>query len=336
MKAKSLALLSLFVLAFSSAGLAEPGGISSAVFSGDGRYLVTTGGERRLRLHDGTTGKVIRAVRAPGSATTWFSFSPDSGWEEPNPLSGLLISGNTVICGSGDDQLFWWKLPSLEFIAQGSSTYSQAGIAAADNGKKVICVSTSTRYLDSSIQLLELVDGKVEDRGLPDLPPPDSSSSYGAPMLSPDGRWAAAWTGEGYQLWNLSSDYAESVPLDAVTGLLLGNSHIYYIGQNGVTVRAYDSLETVIREIPCGRVIWSRLSDDEARLVIRTDGGLEVWDLTKEAPPYKWATEAERLSVSSDGRRVLVWDEKYVTAFSIDTQKTLFKLPLEGTLKEAK
>lgn len=332
MNIRPISLLPLLLLVLSVSAWADPGGVDGAGFSNDNRYLVTIGGERTVRLHDGNTGKLLRTVRAPGEASTWFSFSPDSGWEEPNNLYSLSVAGDVAVCCSSDDNIFWWKLPSLELIATGSSTYGAGAMAVSANGEKAVCISTSTRYLDSSIQLLELVEGSVHGLDLPDLPPPDSSSSYGAPQLSPDGNWAVAWTGDGYQLWDISSRIPVSVSAENIQNPILGRFHLYDFGSSGLDVYTHGSLQSPIRTFSCRNMVWAQVSHDETRLICRTAEGLEVWDLTHEGPPVEWRVPAERLTVSPDGRRALVWGEKTLTAFDIDTRKALFKLPLTGKL----
>lgn len=331
MSFRLLSLLTLLLLSQVTSAPAQSREVLAAAWSENSRYLVTLGPERIVRVHDGTTGEVLKTTRAPGDATTYYSFSPDSGWEEPNHLFNLRVSGETAVCGSTDEQIFWWSLPDLKPLAATTSSYSLTALALGQQGRTALCVSTSTRYLDSSFQLFRLGDKGFEGYELPDLPPPDSSSSYQSPQLSPDGRWACAWTGEKFQFWELGPETAQSLEMEDISSPLLGNTYLYDSKDNIITIRSYQSPALVLKQLSCGQVRSSWVNTEETRLVNLTTDGLELWELNSldNGPTRKWAQTAKRITVSPDGRKVILWHEKHLTVGDLDNLKTLYDLPLE-------
>lgn len=325
---RSAKLLYLFLALFALCGLAsaEETRAPEAVWVDDGRQLLSVGEGRTLNLHDGETGEVLQRVVAPGEPSTYFSFSPDSGWEVPNPIFGLKASGSTAVAGSADDSVFWWSLPNLTLVHTEQSSYSQAGLAVG--GDTVVVISTSTRYLDSSFQVFRRQGSDWTSLSLSELPAPDSSQSYGSLSVSPNGRFVSAWTGSYHQLWDLDTPEVTSTTLQEVNNLWLGDRSIYNLDGGVISVRSYEKPETVLRQVSCGTVKDYWVTADEKRLITLDSQGVGWWDLETGSALGRLdlAQEADRMVVSAQGEKVLLWTQDQVRGYHLPSGRELFTL----------
>ncbi|MBS2040586.1 hypothetical protein JST97_36705 [bacterium] len=332
-----LAIIALTLLALALPVSAEEGGITRAGWSAGGKYLVTVGGNRRLRVHDGASGLVLKALRVPGDSSVFVSFSPDSGHNEDNVVTQLAVSGDYALTGSTDHSLRWWSLPHLKNSATAESTYGLVGLALSAQGQLASCTSTSTRYLDSEMSLFRRTDQGVKSSSFSQLPPADSSSSYGTACFSPDGHWAMAYTGSGVQLWNLAEDSMPSQVLNDLdpSGLALGNTHFFARVADGFSMRSYLKPEQEVRRFLCpGGFAW--VDDAETHLLMHNSQGIWSWDLNAPEAPHKWAKKSEGIAVSPDLKRVALWQKNTLEIWDVPSSKMLYQLSLKARLREAR
>ena len=325
--------LAVLCLALSLAVSAEEGGIQAAGWSAAGKYLVTIGGHRRLRVHDGASGKLLRAVRVPGDPGVYVSFSPDSGHDEENVVSTLAVSGDCALTGSTDHNLHWWTLPQLKNPVSAQSSYGLVGIALAAEGKLASCTSTSTRYLDSELSLLRWTEQGVSGGSFSELPPPDSSSSFGVVRFSPDGHWAMGYTGSGVQLWNLAEAKTPSQIVQGIdsSALALGNAYFFTRVPDGLSMRSYLLPDQEVRRFRCpDGSPW--VDAGETRLLLTNSQEIWSWDLAAPNTPRKWAKKSLAATISPDLRRAALWQKTALEVWDLPTSKMLYKLSLKGKL----
>ena len=309
--------------------LSEPGGISAAAWSADGKHLVTIGSKRRLRVHQGDTGKIVKAITVPGEATTLISFSPDSGSQEENRLTQLCLSGDRVVTVGLDHNLHWWSLPGLQPLAQSSATYGVVGLSMG--GEITAYTATSSRYLDAEISWVRLSKGKQEGSMLPNLPPPDSSSSFGGPTVSPDGCWVMAMTAGEPTLWDMTNEEITTSVLDAKAHLgpwALGSQRFYTSRADGVRGYLYENPTAESLYIGCKDPRALMVTSDESRLVVQTRSGLSIYDLSSGTKLLGWGRpDQPPLTVSGDAKFGFVLTEKTLEVWEISTQRCLYRLP---------
>lgn len=315
-----------FLAVFGASVAAEPLTISRAAWSSDGAYLVTTGPERKIRVHDGNSGQLIKEVTAPGDLTTYVSFSPDSGTEEANSLNALAVSGQYALTGSTDGALHWWSLPDLMVAQQTTIDYQLQGLSLARDGKVAAYTDTSTRYLDSNMALLRWLEAEVSRTSFRDLPPPDSSQTFGVPRLSPNGAWAIALVSDQLRLWSLEQPEPSYLELSGGTPFVMGDAHFYATEADTLTQYAYTATEKALQKIPLAGSKGIALDGKETRLVVLAPDAVLIWDLTRPGQSLRWSKTAESLTLSPDGKKLGLWQEDRMDVWSLDTEKLLFSL----------
>jgi hypothetical protein len=316
---------------------AEPGGITTVGWSQQGKYLVTVGPARRVRVHDGATGRVLKAVTAPGEASAYIAFSPDYGEDQPNTIDELAVSGNYALTASQDKMLQWWSLPDLAMPAAQEATYGVGGIALAAGGRVAAYNCTSSRYLDSDLCELRWDAGAAHSNSFPDLLPPSSSESFGAPRLSPDGRWAIAYVEDGMHVWKLDENGTTTraqTPLQWSSWRLgMGDTHFFTVDDDSVSMRPYEAPDTVLRRFPCPAAVQACVDAQESRLVVLGEA-LWVWDLASVAGPREWPTHPEAMWASPDLKRLALRRDSDLEVWDVDNQRKLYTLPMNAELKE--
>ncbi|MBX3170629.1 MAG: WD40 repeat domain-containing protein [Candidatus Eremiobacteraeota bacterium] len=304
--------------------------VYSVAWCGAGKYLISTASGRSLRLHDAATGKIRKSVKVPGQAAVYVPFGPDSGTDEENRLYVTGGGDFAVTCGV-DQMLHWWKIPQLTSPLHKEINYELVGMSMAANGKLLAYTSTSSRYLDSEMVLLRWQDKGVEFGSFSELPPPDGSSSFSSPRLSPDGHWAMAFTGADVQLWNLTRPESGSQHLKDVSigGTALAARHFYTQIPGGVSVRSYTNPEQSLRTFACQNPRAAGVDAREKRLVVLTWDNLYCWDLTRpEQAPRVWRHRAEFMQFSPDGGKVMLRSEKAIEVWSLQPHQLLFRWKL--------
>ena len=302
----------------------------AAAWSQDGKLLLTIGPNRHLRLHDGTTGEVIKSVTVPGSATTYESLGPDSGTEVENVLWGVEVSGGLAVSADYDDNFHWWSVPTLEQLGTSRSNYGIVGFNLG--GDVVAYTGTSSRYLDSEISWSRLGPEEIEGALLPDLPPPDSNYSYGVPGVSPDGHWVMANTDEGVRLWNLSGPEVTSVLLTqsvVAQERSLGRERYYCLSDGEVLGYRYDAPQSEPLRLNAGPANHLFVTSDETRLFLQGVTGLKVYDLKSGDLIQTWERENEPLlHLSPDGSRGFTVTENWLECWDIPSQTRLYRLAI--------
>jgi WD40 repeat protein len=298
--------------------------VTGAGWTSDGAYLVTTGPSRSLRVHHGSTGTVVKEVTAPGEVSTYIAFSPDSGYDQPNELGYLAVSGTYAVTASADYTLHWWKIPELEIAQQSSTTYNLVGLSLAAEGTVAAYTDTSTRYLDSCMTLVRWSAPEgLTSESFSDLSAPDSSSSFGVPRLSPNGQWAAARVADTVKLWNLLTPGLPAVDLGQMP-LAMGNSFYYSADAKGVSQNSYAAEQ--MRHLICPEATDLAVDQAENLLLALAGDGLWIWELSTSNPPRQWTKSAEKMTICPDGKKVGLWQKDHLEVWDLETEKLLFKL----------
>lgn len=321
----------LLLCLLTTPAVADSGPIYQAAWSEDGKLLLTIGPKRQLRLHDGTTGQVLKTTTVPGNPTTYISFSPDSGREAENSLNGLRVSGTRAVTSDLDYALHWWSVPELEPLASSSSTYGIVGIDMGGDLTAYTC--TSSRYLDSEISWKRLTPEGVQGSLLPDLPAPYSNNSYGAPDVSPDGQWVLANTDDGVRLWDLRSSEVSSVLLVQPTPSQersLARERFYCLIEDEIVGYSYEDPQAEPTRIRCGKANRLFVTSDETRLFVQNEDALVTYDLSSGAVVKTWNRKGKPLlTLSPDGSRGFGVTEKSLEAWDIATQTLLYRLKVQ-------
>lgn len=333
---KNLLKSALLLTVLGLSAWAQDAGISNVGWSADGRYLVTVNpSSRRLRVHDGSTGLLLKAVTAPGEKTAYISFSPDSGREEPNSLGALAVSGDCALTAGKDQILQWWRLPALDLVASAQGSYAVRGVSLGGEGQIGAYTCTSSRDLDSEMNALWLTNGAIQSRLFSELPPPDSSESFGVPQFSPDGAWAVAKASDTLQVWRMEpagTTKISSASLD-VAGMALGNTHFFTVDPQGVAMRSYQAPDIEIRRFVCPGAVEAAVDGDETRLVVRGPKVL-VWDLSGQAQPQQWAVSADALWAAPDLSKLALRRAGLLEVWDVPSGKKVYALPLKGALPQ--
>lgn len=326
---KTSVLCLLAAAALTSSAFAKPSTrVERAGWTGDGAYLVTSLG-RNLTVLDGRDGHLVKTAPVPGDSVVYISFSPDSGHEEENWLSGLAVSGQYALTGGGDKMLYWWKIPELEVINGIETSYGLTGLSLGGQGLVGGYTDSSTRYLDSDMRVVRLQGEEVTSNMLPDLVPPYSSETFGVPQISPGGEWAVGRVDDKTRLWHLSPQdiTSEEIPEVTVEEIELGTSYFYRSTGSVVQRYSYAAPTVVERAFAVADAIEVAVDGEEQRLVVRTADAIWLLDQTGQEAPQEWKQTCQAMTLCPDGKKVLLWHEKRVEAWDLDTRQKLFEAP---------
>jgi hypothetical protein len=324
----------LLSLTLTGGALAQPlVPIDQAAWTSDGAYLVTARG-RQLQVLDGQDGHLVKAASVPGEKMVYISFSPDSGREEPNWLSGMAVAGRYALTGGGDHMLHWWIIPELEVVAKYEASYGLTGLSLGGQGKVGGYTDSSTRDLDASMMIVRWnstgEDGSdsVTASSLPDLIQPYSSETFGVPQVSPGGEWALGRVDETVRLWQLGGDQVTSQELPGLTmdSLRLGASHFYRLTKGAVEQYAYSAPTVVVRSFET-TALDAAVDEDETRLVLWTGKSIVLWSLLKVDPAESWEQTCEGVTLCPDGGKVLLHFKERFEAWDFQGEKELFEIP---------
>ena len=188
---------------------------------------------------------------------------------------------------------------------------------------------SSTRYLDSSVGLVRWTDSGLAETPLPDLPPPDSSSSFGVPQLSPDGKWAVGGVADEFRLWNLEKPDAPSITLVGISpeSLAMGSQHYYTLVGQEIIRRSYDTPVVEDQSYACPGGGRLAVDESERHLVGLFDDGVSIWNLDQDNTLRQWSVKAENLTLCPDGKTIGLWKKGWFEIWNLDSQTFLFKLP---------
>ncbi len=289
------------------------GEVTAIAVTADGRYAISAGEDKTLRLWDLVTHEWIRSFRGHDDQVLSVSISPD---------------GHIAVSGSRDKTLRVWEVKTGKYLRtlRGHADWVNI-VAILPNGRHVVSGSR-----DKTLRLWDLMTGNC-------LWTSDKFKNWlNALAITPDGRYAL--TGhdeENLYLWDLTTGklterkyYGASLEVlgfywSAVSSLAITSDGQYaFDGSQNALVRVWD--------MKSGQVLRTLKAHDESvtSLAITSDGrfaisGSEdttlcVWDLDKNQPAWTFeghhagvtgisVTSNSRLLVSGsrDGT-VRIWD----------------------------
>jgi hypothetical protein len=316
---------------------AEPGGITGIAWAEGSRYLVSEGGERRIRLHDGATGLVLKAVRVPGPEQTVLKLASESRLEVSNDLAGLAARGRYAVTTDASDAVQWWSLPDLKTIASGRCGTGLIGLAMAGQGKMAAYSSSYRPWAAAELEVLHLAGSKVENEPMPELPPPHPGLAFGRPLLSPNGHWLICATGSQATVWDLSHRPARTRPFgdSDLSGAALGNRHFFAIDGDAISMRTYDDPATEVARFPCARPLQVAVDAEERRMLVKAEGGIRIWDLAHPEKPRDWLIHCDSMTASPDLKKVALAQQQRYDVYDLASRRLLFSLSTIDSLKEA-
>jgi len=299
--------------------------VISVYLSADGRYALSGGGDKTLRLWDVASSDCLR------------TFEGHTGWVQSVCLSA---DGRYALSGSGDKTLRLWD------VASGDCLRTFEGHTSGEFGSEVqsVCLSADGRYAlsgseDHTLRLWEVASGKClrtfEGHRL----------GVQSVCLSADGRYALSGGWEGtLKLWDVASgeclrtfeghkDYVRSVCMSAdgryalsgSGGLGFDNTLRLWDVASGECLRTFEGHTK--------RVLSVCLSaDGRFALSGSEDQTLKLWDVAsgKCLRTFKGhASFVHSVSLSADGRCALSGShDKTLKLWQVDWDAGSFSAPL--------
>jgi len=265
------------------------GAVTSVAYSPDGKYLLTGGEDRTVKLWDAATGKEVRTFEGHRGPVTSVAFSPD---------------GNLALSGSTDGTLRLWD------IAMGRQLQATDGL-----GWKITSVAFSPngRVVASAAD-----DNKVKLWQVPNVQPVRSLAGHGwrvtSVAFSPDGNYSLSGSeDDSVKLWDvtrgqevrsfrngLANVMCVAFSPDGHTGLSGGRDKLVKLW-NLNTGR--ELLRLIGHKQPVRSVAFSR--DGRYAISGSEDNTVKVWDLStgQEFRTYRDHNAAvTSVAVSPNGR----------------------------------
>lgn len=284
------------------------GGIASVHYSPDGQYLASGGGDKKIRVWEARTGRLVHEWDGPSSFTCAVRFSPDgnlvaaagyeSGSAHPihvydrgtgkprtqlkSPTAGgirrLVFSpdGKSLISAGFDGHLRVWDLSTMkEIVAIKVEAGSLYDLALSPDGRMV---ATAGR---DGLRLWDLSTGREQPR--------DEMKKHGCITVaySPDGKLLASGDQNSVKIWEVMTG-KEVVELTGFRGevsqlLFSGDSRRLYSSSYDRMVRLWNVLDgEMLGEIEAhsGWVWGIALNKGETKMAsCSVDTKLLVWDL---------------------------------------------------------
>ncbi|WNG56312.1 protein kinase [Archangium gephyra] len=176
------------------------------VSSRDGRWFVSAGGDHRLQLRDGSTGRVVRLLEGHAQAITALALSGDGRWLASADKGGALrlwdvASGEERVLGGHDKQVFrllfspdaarlasvgqdrtvrLWDVASGEGRILGSHDDEVHAVAFSPDGSRLVSGGS-----DHTLRFWNLENGEV-------LKLDSSGAGIQEVLFSPDGRFVVS------------------------------------------------------------------------------------------------------------------------------------------------
>ncbi len=154
------------IMRLGTARFAQPSP-SNLVFSPDGKYLISAGGEKRIRLWDPDTGKELRSLEGHQNGVRWISLSAD----------GKLLAS----CG-GDEEVILWELETGKIRLRFQELVRRIHLLSLSPNGKVLATS--------DVHALRLRDTDSGKETL-SLPSPGRRGGAEAAVFTPDSKQLA-------------------------------------------------------------------------------------------------------------------------------------------------
>jgi WD40 repeat protein/tRNA A-37 threonylcarbamoyl transferase component Bud32 len=198
-----------------------------ALFSRDGKTILTVGEDKTVRLWDATTAKLIRAPLSDHGTVSSFDWSPD---------------GKTVVTGGADNTARLWDLATGKPIGAPLLHGPVTDVAYCPNGKTVLTENGRTA------QTWDVATGK------PIGAPMQHQRDVRAVAFSPDGKTVltGSWD-ETARLWDAATGKPIGMPLQHQSTADMRRRHVL------AAVRA-------IAVSPDGKTVLTTCQDDAAHL----------------------------------------------------------------------
>ena len=284
---------------------------NAVAFSPDSQFLVTIASE-------GTQiGDHLRVWRLPGLE----ELPPLLSKTEPPGSVAFSVDGKHVIAGLWDGRIVVWEFASRKVVAtRKEHTGSVWAVAVARDGKTFVTASadrTVNLWDAATFQHLVRLRGHVGE--------------VGSVAMSPDGRTVMSGSADGTtKLWSAETRHPDTV-LDGyyvVAGFIGGGRQLVACRIGGGCVWTPESGARAEFRIPNDPPFvigtpgkpYDVKPDEPLGALGRSDGSVEVWNLTTGAKMTAWQAHADGISAvafSSDGQRlatgttkgeVKIWD----------------------------
>lgn len=306
------------------------GWVRSAVFSGDGRWVLTASYDRSARVWDAATGLAVSPPMRHGGAIYAAHF--DSG--DPHLVVTASFDGSARVWR-------WRTRPALLTIPTPNSA------KAADEGKilEAACWDSGANDIltvsDTTVQLWDLSGAEPSSRILPVAQPVTAAA------CSNDAQWLVTVSGSTAQIWNVAAaapaaslnlagaqtDPAAGAslrfdPKDRWLALISAQQVRLFDVKTGASV-----LSSPIRAD--GDLVGATFSPDGERIATFTKtGSVRVWNLPAGAPveaaPMVHTAKAVSAAFSPDGQRLVTASADHTArVWNVATGAELARLQLD-------
>jgi WD40 repeat protein len=245
---------------------------SAAVFSPDGKHLITPSWTNEMRFWDSNTGKELPAPAVFG-----------------NSITACTVSGNGAVLLTGVDhtlQVWDWNAGTPKLRASLKHAQPVTLILASHDGKRLVSETMSTMHVwDLTSEPKETVKRKLGD------------SCVGA-VLSPSGNLLSFPVGQAVRQWDVTG----AAPRDSALppGPTAASIHLAWSG-DGARLIAADNREAWVwawegKHFKDGKLLFDEiaggswaLSPDGCTIALTSGRQVDLWDLTRQ-PPNRKAT----------------------------------------------
>lgn len=290
-----------------SVQLGHAGSVSAIAFTRDGRYAISAGSDKTLKLWDIVSGREVRTYRGHEDAVNALAISPDST---------LIASVSRGLSGSKDKNLLLWETFSGKQLRHIKVPHGRvtAAVFSAD-GKSLIVGGFGNPW-----------DEKSKNLGIYDLATGQELRLFGDPSsidalaITPDGRYLLSngygrgkehfvrvWelaTGREVRIFGHHNRTIEEITVSADGRYLLTVSRLektatVWSFADGREIRTFKGKEGVYK---------AAISPDGSRVVAADeDGSLRLWDVQRGRELAAWRQKdvAGAVAFSPDGTRFL-------------------------------